>query len=163
MARQFVSSPIRNRIKLQLNAPVEDVWQLVGDPGRMAEYSEGLLSVETKRDANGHCTEYLCHFKPMAPGEKGIDHRSIVEWFEPFKGWASKDEEPNLFGLKESLTLITFESDLDNTILQWDMHYNSDDIEMNKSSLELALNDISKRLIDRFGGRMLENFVEGRP
>jgi hypothetical protein len=162
VASQFASSPLRNRIKLELNAPLEEVWPLVGDPGRMPEYSDGLQSVETKKDADGNCTEYLCHFKPMAPGEKGVDHRAIIKWYEPFQGWASIDDEPNFFGFKESLTLVTFESYNDKTIIQWDMHFNAVDVEMNKGSLELALNDISARLISRFGGRVLENFVEGK-
>jgi hypothetical protein len=162
LASEFVSSPLRNRIKLELNASVNEVWQLVGDPGRMPEYSEGLKSVETKQDENGNCTEYLCHFKPTTEGEPGIDHRVVMKWYEPLKGWASLDEEPNAFGLKESLTLITFESKNDKTILRWDMHFNADDVEMNRSSLEMALNDISKRLIDRFGGKVIETFVEGK-
>jgi hypothetical protein len=162
VAGDFVSSPLRNRIILELDAPLKDVWYLVGDPGKMPQYSEGLQSVETKQDEYGNCTEYLCHFKPTAPGEKGIDHRAIVIWYEPLMGWASKDEEPNLFGLTESLTLLTLSDDNDRTTLQWDMHFYAEDVEMNKDSLEQVLNDISKRLIDRFGGRMIESFVEGK-
>jgi hypothetical protein len=57
-ADQFVTSPLRSRIKLELNAPVFSVWELIGDLSRMPEYSEGLEKVETKLDSNGNCEEF---------------------------------------------------------------------------------------------------------
>lgn len=165
-ADKFVSSPLRNRIKLELNVPISEVWALVGNPGRMPEYSEGLDKVETKTDKYGNCTEFLCHFKPQEPGGQGIEHRCIIKWYEPLKGWASLDEEPNVFGFQQSLTLITFETKDGKTILTWDMHFNAENkeaLQMNISSLEQALNkDIVQRLIDKFGGKLIESYVEGK-
>jgi hypothetical protein len=141
-ANDLITSPLRNRIKLELHAPLKDVWNLVGNPGRMPEYSAGLESVETKSDGKGNCTEYTCHFKPFSPGEKGADHRAIMKWYQPLKGWASIDEEPNPFGLRESLSLLTFAETDGKTILQWDIHFNADDLEWNKKGFEQALDDI---------------------
>ena len=45
-ASEFVTSPLRNRIRLELNAPMDQVWKLAGDPGRIPEYSVGLQKVE---------------------------------------------------------------------------------------------------------------------
>jgi hypothetical protein len=43
------------------------------------------------------------------------------------------------------------------------MYFNGQAVEMNKASLEQALNqDIAQQLIQRFGGQVLENFVEGK-
>jgi carbon monoxide dehydrogenase subunit G len=165
-ATDFVSSPLRNRIRLELNAPVAEVWNLVGDPTRMPEYSEGLHKVETKNDENGHCTEFVCHFKPQEPGDQGTIHRVFMKWYEPNRGWAALDEEPNAYGLSQSLALITVEGKGDVTVLNWDMHFNTESkelTEMNKADLEQALNqDIAQRLIQRFGGRVLESYVEGK-
>jgi hypothetical protein len=158
---ELVSSPLRNRIRLELNSPVEQVWAVVGDLSKMPQYSVGLESVEAKYDEMGFCTGYICHFKPMGPGDNGIEHKAIMKWYEPLKGWASVDEEPNAFGLSESLTKVSLSQANEKTILQWDMHYNASDLEMNKASLNQALADISGRLVERFGGKVTENFVEG--
>ena len=46
------------------------------------------------------------------------------------------------------------------------MHFNSENeeaIKMNVSSLEQALNnDIAQNLIKKFGGRVLESYIEGK-
>ena len=161
-ASSFVTSPLRNRIRLQLNAPVSEVWLLIGNLSRFPEYSDGLQRVETINDTNRNCIAYTCHFKTQEPDGKGILHQAFMKWYEPNKGWASLDEEPNEFGLSNSLTIITLESATGGSILNWDMHYDAGDIEMNKSSLEMALTDIAERLTNRFGGEIVETFVEGK-
>jgi hypothetical protein len=93
-----------------------------------------------------------------------VMHQTKMLWYEPNKGWASLDEEPNAFGLHESLTLLTLQPGDGKTVLSWDMHFNSDNEEtlgMNVSSLEQALNvDIAQNLISKIGGRVLESFVD---
>jgi uncharacterized protein YndB with AHSA1/START domain len=162
-ADKFVQSPLRNRIKLELNAPPGQVWELVGNPARMPEYSVGLQSVVTEMDSAGKYNSYTCHFKPTAEAEPGIVHRSNVVWFEPTNGWASLDVEPNAFGLQQSLTLIILEKQGDKTIVTWDQHFTGtsrETIEMNVRSLEQALNDIARNLTVKFGGRVLVNFSD---
>jgi hypothetical protein len=59
--------------------------------------------------------------------------------------------------------LVALTASGNKTILTWDMHFNSDDIEAYLPSLEEALNkDIAERLINKFGGRVLENYIEGK-
>ncbi|MBD0352926.1 MAG: SRPBCC family protein [Flavisolibacter sp.] len=165
-AHSFVASPLRNRIKLKLNAPVSEVWAVIGDPSRMPEYSEGLQKVESKKDERGNCIAYTCYFKPMEAGGQEVIHSASMKWYEPNHGWASLDEEPNPFGLQQSLTLITLEPQDKSTILNWEMHFNAENeemVKMNVSSLEQALNnDIAQRLIQMFGGKVLESYVEGK-
>lgn len=164
-ADKFVTSPLRNRIKLELNAPVSDVWPLVGDPGRMPEYSAGLQKVETQKDASGKFTGFTCYFKPVEEGQQGITHHIKMVWYEQGTGWASLDEEPNAFGLQQSLTILTFESKDNKTIVTWEMNFNAaneESIRLNVSALEQALNDIAQNLIKRFSGRVLENYADAK-
>jgi len=159
-ADKWVSSPTRNRLILELDKPVSEVWDLVGSPGKMNEYSTGLEKVDTRSSPDGKCTEYTCYFRPMAEGMPGIVHRSEIKWFEKNEGWASMDDEPNDFGLTKSLTLITFREKDDHTLLTWTQNYDSQDIELNKGGFKEALEDIANQLVDRFGGKVLENYVE---
>lgn len=159
----FVTSPVRNRLVLELNKPVSEVWAIIGDPAKMPTYSAGLAKVETMLATDGKCTEYTCYFKPMEEGGKETVHTAKMLWYESKKGWASLDNEPNEFGLEQSLTLITMEQQGDKTIVSWSMHFNCNTgkmITMNKTSLEQALFDIGNNLVGKFGGKIVENFVE---
>lgn len=108
-AATFTPAPLRNRIQVALNAPIAEVWALVGDHGRFPEYSAGLDRVDLKRSSNGTPTEYVCHFKPQQEGGEGVSHRELIRWYEPNRGYASSAEEPNTFGLTNALTLVTLE------------------------------------------------------
>ena len=67
-ADKWVKSPLRNSVKLELNAPIAEVWELVGNPSNMPTFSSGLNKVDTKSDGSGKYTEYTCHFKPTEAG-----------------------------------------------------------------------------------------------
>lgn len=164
-ADKWVQSPLRNRLTLKLSATADNVWELVGDPANMPQYSEGLNKVETEFDDKGNCTGYTCYFKPIEGEQKGIEHFSKVTWHEKSTGWASLDADENPFGTTQSLSLMTLEGAGDSTVFKWDFHYNCADentLDANKESYYIALNDISLRLINRFGGTQLENYVEGK-
>jgi hypothetical protein len=165
-AGKWVKSPLRNRIQLELDAPVADVWTLLGDLTKMPVYSGGLNKVEAEEDTSGKCTAYTCYFIPIQPGEPGIVHGSKMVWYEPGRGWASLDEEPNEFGFEQSLTLLTLEEREGKTLVDWSMYFECGKPEMlqpNISSLELALNeDIAQRLISGFGGKLLQSYVYGK-
>lgn len=161
---KFVKSQLRNSITLELNAHASEVWKTVGDPAKMPEYSRGLEKVEIKRNEKGQPESYMCVFKKTEPGAEQIKHTAKIVWCNENQGWASVDEEPNAFGLKESLTLVTLEEKNGTTILKWQMHFNADTEEMlrmNIESLKEALNkDIANNLLKKFGGRVLENLPE---
>ncbi|MGH9198363.1 MAG: SRPBCC family protein, partial [Acidimicrobiia bacterium] len=42
----FTTSPLRNRMRVELKAPVTEVWSLIGNLARFPEYSSGLERVE---------------------------------------------------------------------------------------------------------------------
>ncbi|GAA3638402.1 hypothetical protein GCM10022397_24900 [Flavivirga jejuensis] len=162
-ASQFVTSPLRNRIKLQLNAPIPEIWALVGKLDRMPEYSSGLKKVDATYDADNKCTNYTCHFFPMEEGGDVTTHSETIKWYEPNIGFASKAHEPNLLGLQEALSIITFKDKGEHTVLQWETYFtaeNEEMIQMNIMGFEQALNiDIAQNLIKKFGGKVLESYI----
>jgi hypothetical protein len=160
LASTLTSSPLRNRLRVELKAPISDVWALIGKLARFPEYSFGLEKVEAKVDSSGNCTEYVCHFKPQEEGGEGIVHREIMHWYEPNRGFASMAEEDNAFGLTNSLTLVALEPSKDGTILTWDQYYDAGDLDMNKAVFDEALGDIGENLVRRFGGKVVERYVE---
>lgn len=157
----FTSAPLRNRIRVELDAPVKEVWALVGDPGRLPEYSAGLERVDVMKSSSGAPEEYTCYFKPMEEGVPGAVARDLIRWHVPDRGWASVDTEPNDFGTKNSLHLVTLSPSAEGTLVTWEARYDAADLEMNRSALDQALADIADRLIGRFRGRLLERYVEG--
>lgn len=159
-ADELVSSPLRHRIHLELDAPGAEVWALVGDVARFPEYSAGLDRVEATWDATGGCTEYLCHFEPREVGGPGIDHRELIRWYEPNHGFASSAEEPNAFGLVDALTLVILEPMAAGTRLTWEQYYQAEEPDMMRAEFDGALLDIAGNLIARFGGRTIDRHDE---
>lgn len=158
---QFTSSPLRNRIRVELSAPVADVWTLIGDLTRFPEYSPGIERVEDKKDTSGACTEYVCYFKPQAEGEEPIRRRELMKWYEPGRGYASMPEEPNAFGLERCLTLVLLEPAGTGTVVTWDEYYDNAGLEAAKAAFDQALGEIGDELARRFGGSVTERFLEG--
>lgn len=159
--RTLTPAPLRNRLRAVLDAPAAEVWALVGDLARMPEYSAGLDRVAVKQGADGKPSEFVCHFKPMKTGAAGVAHRNLIHWYEPSRGWMSKDEEPNDFGLKGSVHRVTLAPSREGTLVTWDAHYDAADLEMQRTGLDEALADIADRLVARFGGRVIERYADG--
>jgi hypothetical protein len=149
-------------MRVELHAPVSAVWTLIGDLARLPEYSAGLDRVDVKKSASGAPEEYVCHFKPMEEGAPGAVVRDLVRWHEPDRGWASIDAGPNDFGTTNSLHMVTLAPSGSGTIVEWIAHYDADDLQTNQTELDAAYADIAERLIQRFGGRVIERSVEGR-
>lgn len=159
----LTSAPLRNRMRIELEAPVSEVWALLGNLARFPEYSTGLERVDAKVDSSGRCIEYVCHFKPREQGAPGISERNLMRWYEPNRGYASSAEEGNAFGLTNDLNLVTVEPSEDGAILMWEEYYDALDLEMNRAEFDRALADLGENLVRRFGGRILERYVEGQP
>jgi hypothetical protein len=160
--RSLTSAPLRNRLRVELEAPVSEVWSLVGDIERLPEYSAGLERVEVNESPGGVPAAYVCHFKPTEEGAAGAISRDLVRWHEPNRGWASLADEPNDFGLRNCLTVVTLEPLGQGTALAWDAYYDADDNTAFLAHFDEAIADIAQRLVARFGGRVVERYVEGR-
>lgn len=157
---EFTSAPLRNRIRVELNASVSDVWALVGEPGRMAEFSSGLERVEAQRDASGQLMGYTCTFKPMAPGEPSIVSSDRMRYWLPQTGWASSGVASDAFGLSNDLNAITLTATASGTMVTWEVYFDAGDVAMMKGHFNEALADIAANLTQRFGGRVVERYVE---
>lgn len=128
-----------------------------------SRYSSGLERVEARKDASGALEEYVCHFKPREKGGQGIVHREIIRWYEPNRSYASSGEKGNPFGVTNDLSLVTAEPSKAGTILTWDSYYDAPDLAVLKSELQQAHADIADNLISRFGGKVIERYVEQSP
>jgi len=160
MAPSFTQAPLRNRIRVELKAPVSEVWALIGNLSRFPEYSSGLERVEAKVASNGALTEYVCHFRPREEGGESISHRELIRWYEPNRGYASSGEQGNVFGLTNDLDLVTVEPSKEGTVLTWDEYYDAQDLDMMRAEYDQALADIGEHLVRRFGGAVVNRYVD---
>lgn len=157
----LIRAPLRNRLRTDLAASVADVWALVGNPARMSEYSAGVERAEVRTDPLGAITGYALHFRPMQPGEPGIVAHDTMVWYEPGRGWASRSDRPELFGLSDDLHVLTVEPSREGTLLTWDSHYQAQDLDATRAHYHDALSDIGQNLLARFGGRLIHVYATG--
>jgi Polyketide cyclase / dehydrase and lipid transport len=156
---EFTTSPLRNRIRVELEAPVPEVWELLGDLSRFPEYSEGLERVEAVVDDDGRCVEYTCHFKPLEEGAEGAVSRDVMKWYEPNRGYLSV-EVGGTWGGGNTVALTTLDPIPQGTRVNFDMYFDAEDLDAAKGHLDNALVDIAENLIERFGGSVTEHYVE---
>jgi hypothetical protein len=154
-AGEFTSSPLRNRVRVELDAQVAEVWALVGDLSRLPEYSSGLERVEAELDADGRCTGYTCYFRPLAEGSEGAVSRDVMKWYEPNRGYLSVEVEGG-----NAVAFTTLEPIPRGTRLVLDMHFDADDLDAAKTAIDEALVDIAGNLVARFGGELMHRYVE---
>ncbi len=154
----LVTSPLRNRIRVRLGAPVEEVWALVGDHTKLPEYSAGIARTDLVTQPSGQFR--VCHFR-AAPGvPEGSVVRERVRWYALGRGYATSAEPGNGFGLENDLGLVTVEPDGTGTLFTWDQHYDCEMLDELRASFNEGLADIANRLIQRFGGEVVERYVD---
>jgi hypothetical protein len=158
-ASEFTSIPLRNRIRVELYAPVSDVWELMGDLSRFPEYSAGLERVEVEQDEDGRCTEFACYFKPLDEGSEGAVSRDVMKWYEPNRGYLSVEVEGNT-GTDNTVAFMTLDPIPRRTRLTYDMHFDAEDLDTMKTAIDEVNGDMADNLIARFGGRITDRYVE---
>jgi Polyketide cyclase / dehydrase and lipid transport len=158
-ASEFTSSPLRNRIRAELDAPVSEVWELAGDPSRFPEYSVGLERVEVVQDEDGRCVEYTCYFKPLEERSVGAVSRDVMKWYEPNRGYLSVEAEAS-WGGGNTVAVMTLDAIPEGTRLTYDVHFDAEDLDAAKAHFDAALVDIADNLMARFGGRVTDHYVE---
>jgi hypothetical protein len=157
-ATAFTAAPLRHRLRVELNAPVSDVWALVGQHVRLPEYSAGIASVELD-EARG-ARARVCHFRSPDGSGAGPTLREQIRWEAANVGYATSAEPGNAFGLTNSLSLVTLKSASSGTLLTWEEYYDSADLPAARASFDDGLADIGTRLTARFGGRVVERYVD---
>jgi Polyketide cyclase / dehydrase and lipid transport len=158
-ASDFTSIPLRNRIRIELDAPVAEVWELMGDLSRFPEYSVGLERVDAVVDEGGRCVEYTCYFKPFEEGAEGAVSRDVMKWYEPNRGYLSVEVDGNT-GTESTVAFMTVDPVPGGSRVTYDMHYDSEDLDTMKAQIDKVNSDMAERLIARFGGRIADRFVE---
>ncbi len=158
--RAVTSSPLRNRLRLELQAPASEVWALIGDFARFPEYSSGLERVDAKADSAGRCIEFVCHFKPLEPNGERIVSREIVRWWQPNRGYASSSAGGDAFGMTGDLNLVLIAPSTKGVVLTMEEYYDAQDLPMMKAHFDEAFVDIGANLVRRFGGGVIERYIE---
>jgi hypothetical protein len=153
----LTASPLRNRIRVLLNAPIDDVWCLVGDHTRLADYSTGIARVDVTSIDDKEVR--VCTFHPMPGTPDAMVLHEVVRWSAPGVGYATSAEAGNPFGLRDDLSLVTVEARDGATLFTWSQYYEAEDLAAMRASFDEGLADIADNLIRRFGGRILERYV----
>lgn len=158
--KTLTSAPLRHRLRLELKAAPPEVWALVGAHVRMPEYSAGVASVEMDQAKDGARVR-VCKFRPPGGAGEGPTLREQIRWEAVNAGYATRAEPGNPFGLEESVEFVTLAPAAGGTLLTWDEYYQSADLPMARASFDDGLADIAERLVARFGGRLLERYLDG--
>jgi hypothetical protein len=153
----LTSAPLRHRLRLELDAAVSDVWALAGNHERLPEYSEGIERAEmtSARDAR------ICHFRPRGGESEGLVLREHIRWQAPNAGYATSAEPANPFGLVNDLSIVTVAASPRGTMFTWEQYYDHDDLAAMRAGFDDGLAGIGRRLVARFGGRLVERYVDG--
>jgi hypothetical protein len=154
----FTSSPLRNRIRVELDAPVSEVWELIGDLSRFPEYSVGLERVDAVLDEVGRCVEYTCYFKPFEEGAEGAVSRDVMKWYEPNRGYLSVEVDGSWGG--NAVALMTLDPIPTGTQLTYDMYFDAEDVAWAKAHIDEAQTAMAEAVVARFGGRLVQRYVE---
>jgi carbon monoxide dehydrogenase subunit G len=160
-ATEFTSIPLRNRLRLELDAPVSEVWELLGDLSRFPEYSVGLERVDVKQDDDGRCVEYTCYFKPMEERAEGAVSRDLMKWYEPNRGYLSIEVDGS-WGGGNAVAFMTLDPIPVGTRVTYDMHFDAENLDGMKTHMDEVYGDMADNLIARFGGKVTERYVEGQ-
>lgn len=159
-ASEFTSTPLRNRLRLELDSPVSEVWELMGDLSRFPEYSAGLERVDVKEDDDGRCVEYTCYFEPAEEGAEGAVSRDVMKWYEANRGYLSVEVDGS-WGGGGTVALMTLDPIPAGTRVTCDMHFDAEDLDAMKAHMdEEVFGDMADNLIARFGGKVSERYVE---
>lgn len=156
-AATLTTAPLRHRLRVELNASVPEVWALVGDHERLPEYSEGIGRVEVTNGRNAR----VCHFQPRDEATEGIVLREIIRWEAPNVGYSTSADPANEFGLTNDLSLVTVVATPQGTMFTWEQYYDHPDLPAMRTSFDEGIADIGQRLVNRFGGRVVERHIDG--
>lgn len=151
----LTSAPMRHRLRVELDATPAEVWALVGDHTRLPDYSAGIATVLSDGSTR------TCVFRGPDGAPTGPQVRERIRWEEAGVGYATSAEPANDFGIENGLSLVTVEVSGRKTLMTWLEHYDAADLPTLRASYDDGLADIAARLVARFGGRVLERFVDG--
>ena len=155
----LTSAPLRHRLRVALNAPVADVWALVGDHTRLPEYSAGIERVDVMPGGSAR----VCYFRSADGGTGGPVLRELIRWEATRQGYSASADVPNDFGLTNDLSLVTVAQAPEGTLFTWEQYYDHPDLPVMRAGFDEGIADIGERLVARFGGQIVEGYVDAPP
>ena len=147
----LAKAPLRNDVKVVLDAPMEEVWAIVSDHLQLPSYSAGIREVVLADSCHGPgggvgCTR-TCSF------HEGPTIAETVVFVEEPYALATRGVQPNEYQLTNDLTLVTLRPlGDDRTEFWWRQYYNHPQLEEMRPVFDEALRDLGQRLVQRFGG-----------
>jgi hypothetical protein len=130
---------------------------VIGDHERLSEYSAGIARVQLTPDRDAR----VCYFRAPDGGADGIVLREVIRWEAPNVGYSTSADTPNDFGLVNDLSIVTVSAVPEGTLFRWEQHYDHPDLPAMRAGFDEGIGDIGQRLVARFGGRVLERYVDG--
>jgi hypothetical protein len=82
-----------------------------------------------------------------------------MKWYEPNRGYLSVEVDGDA-GTDGAVALMTLDPTPGGTRLSYELYFHAHDLDAMKAALDGVNVDMADRLIGRFGGRVLERFVE---
>jgi hypothetical protein len=82
-----------------------------------------------------------------------------MKWYEPHCGHLSVEIEGDA-GTEGAVAFVTLDPTANGALVTYEMYYDAEDLDAMKAQLDEVFVDIADRLIARFGGRVLERYVE---
>jgi len=151
----YTTAPLRNHIQVHLTAPMDDVWELVGDHRRLPEYSGGIETVTVAPDGSTR----TCRFRATEE-TPAVDLTEQIHWEIPRLGYSTSAVEPNPFLLTDDLSVVTVSVTDTGTLVEWAQYFNSTDVATAIQSFDQGLVDIAERLVATFGGEVRRHWAQ---
>jgi hypothetical protein len=76
-------------------------------------------------------------------------------------GYSTSAEPANDFGLANDLSLVTVTATPSGTIFTWEQYYDHPDLPAMRAGFDEGIADIGRQLVARFGGCIIERYVDG--
>jgi carbon monoxide dehydrogenase subunit G len=151
----YTSAPMRNSLRVRLDASIDDVWALVGDHARLPEYSAGIETVATSGDGQS----FTCRFR-ATDQTPALELTQQIRWEIPGVGYSASTVEPNGFLLTDDLGVVTVKADGAGTVVEWAQYYHSSELAAAIASFDEGLTDIAQQLVARFGGQVTKQWAQ---
>ena len=82
-----------------------------------------------------------------------------MKWYEPNRGYLSVEVDGDT-GTEGTVAFTTLDPTSRGTRVSYEMYYDAEDLDATKAQLDEVFVDMADRLIGRFGGRVLDRYVE---
>ena len=156
---QSTEAPLRLAKSVWLRASQEKIFAIVSSPiemPRLFPWVQNVTVDSSQAEVEGGVgTRRCCNF-----GEGMVLEETIVGWNPPRMVAYRCQDETNPFGLRSHLGLVTCRVKAEEgTILTWRQYFDHPNPPEMVEKLDNSLSIAFQRLVDRFGGSLLEHYL----